>query len=189
MFEFWFGKLDVATSEGKKKAPTANGVPVPSTYFAALAFIALDRDSPWRLDEHAAGDALAGVAMAISKVHDRMKMPQLVEKMSQHADAVRACDRARLSPETAQWRSPWRKQSSAEQGGKTLKVKTGKSYDVMSGAGAGRAKNGKPAFVPRQRQYRSTQPLTRDQNGHAGFLIHTAYGRRRPGRYHTILSG
>jgi len=86
----------------------------------------------------------------------------------------------------------WRKRSSAEQapseGAQDLKVKTGKSYDVMSGAGAGRAKNGKPAFVPRQRQYRSTRPLTRDQNGHAGFLIHTAYGRRRPGRYHTILS-
>ena len=65
-------------------------VPVPSTYFAALAFIALDRDSSWRLDEHGAGDALAGVAMAISKVHDRMKMPQLVEKMSQHADAIAA---------------------------------------------------------------------------------------------------
>jgi len=90
MFEFWFGKLDVATSEGKKEAPTVNGVPVPSTYFAALAFIALDRDSPWRMDEHAAGDALAGVAMAISKVHDRMKMPQLVEQMSQHADAIAA---------------------------------------------------------------------------------------------------
>jgi hypothetical protein len=90
MFEFWFGKLDVATSEGKKEAPTVKGVPVPSTYFAALAFIALDRDSPWRLDEPAAGDALAGVAMAISKVHDRMKMPQLVKKMSQHADAIAA---------------------------------------------------------------------------------------------------
>src|SRR6478672_9854067 len=51
------------------------------------------------------------------------------------------------------------------------------------------SQNGKPAFVPRQRQYRSTRPLTRDQNGHAGFLIHTAYGRRRPGRYHTILPG
>lgn len=90
-------------------------------------------------------------------------------------------------------RAPWRKRSSAEQapseGAQDLKVKTGKSYDVMSGAGAGRAKNGKPAFVPRQRQYRSPRPLTRDQNGHAGFLIHTAYGRRRPGRYHTILPG
>jgi hypothetical protein len=28
--------------------------------------------------------------MAISKVHDRMKMPQLVETMSQHADAIAA---------------------------------------------------------------------------------------------------
>jgi len=90
MFEFWFGKLDVATSEGKKEAPTVNGVPVPSTYFAALAFIALDRDCHRHVDEPAAGDALAGVAMAISKVHDRMKMPQLVEQMSQHADAIAA---------------------------------------------------------------------------------------------------
>ena len=90
MFEFWFGKLDTATSEGKKDAPTVNGVPVPSTYFAALAFIGLDRDSHWHVDEPAAGDALAGVAMAISKVHDRMTMPQLVEQMSQHADAIAA---------------------------------------------------------------------------------------------------
>jgi hypothetical protein len=93
MFEFWFGKLDIATSETmKEEAPTINGEQVPSTYFAALAFIALDPNSPWHMDENAPNDAIAGVAIAISRVQDRMiqTMPQLVERMAQRFDALAA---------------------------------------------------------------------------------------------------
>jgi hypothetical protein len=49
--------------------------------------------------------------------------------------------------------------------------------------------NGKPAFVAPAASISFVPALTRDQYGHAAFLIHTAYGRRTPGRYHTILSG
>jgi len=93
MFEFWFGKLDLATSEVMKEGgPTIKGEQVPPTYAyaAALAFIALDHASPWHMDFHAPNDAIAGVATAIARVLDQMKMPLLVEKMSQHADAMAA---------------------------------------------------------------------------------------------------
>jgi hypothetical protein len=93
MFEFWFGKLDVAASEiVNEGAPTIKGEHVPPTYAyaAALAFIALDHASPWHMDFDAPNDAIAGVATAIARVLDQMKMPLLVEKMSQHADAVAA---------------------------------------------------------------------------------------------------
>jgi len=69
--EFWFKKLDAATSEAMT-APAIKGVQVPSTYFATLTFVALDPDSPWHMHKEAPPDSLLhGVTMAISKVHHR----------------------------------------------------------------------------------------------------------------------
>ena len=51
---------------------------------------------------------------------------------------------------------------------------------LCPGAGAGEP-NGKPVFVAPAVSISFVPALTRDQYGHAGFLIHTAYGRRTPG--------
>src|SRR5262245_25542414 len=54
---------------------------------------------------------------------------------------------------------------------------------------AGLAGNGRRGSLARSVRARQVGFSSRDQNGQAGFLVHTATGRRTPGRYHTILVG
>ena len=86
--EFWFEKLDKATSEAIH-APTLKGVPLPTTYFAALLFVILDTDSPWHMHENPPNASLHRVTMTLAKVHDRMigVMPRIMQRVATNATA------------------------------------------------------------------------------------------------------
>jgi hypothetical protein len=81
--EFWFKKLDMATSEAMQ-APALRGVPVPTTYFAAFVFVILDADSPWHMHDKPPDASLHRVTMTLAKVHDRMigVMPRIMERLA-----------------------------------------------------------------------------------------------------------
>ena len=86
--EFWFEKLDKATSEAIQ-APTLRGVPVPTTYFAAFVFVILDAASPWHMHENPPNASLHRVTMILARVHDRMigVMPRIMERVAADATA------------------------------------------------------------------------------------------------------
>jgi hypothetical protein len=81
--EFWFKKLDTATSEAIQ-TPSLRGVPVPSTYFAAFVFLILDARSPWHMQKNPPDAPLYRVTMTLAKVHDRMigVMPRIMERVA-----------------------------------------------------------------------------------------------------------
>jgi hypothetical protein len=81
--EFWFKKLDMATSEAMQ-ASALKGVPVPTTYFAAFVFVILDADSPWHMHDKPPDASLHRVTMTLAKVHDRMigVLPRIMERVA-----------------------------------------------------------------------------------------------------------